>query len=97
MSEFSWDPEERRQEAFLDAFYDQITKLRLPLIKEEKLEDLSTWIWKQIGEAYGEGYRQAHEDQRMAEENAVIESLIEKEQATLDAMTVKAQKDGTMP
>jgi hypothetical protein len=79
-------PEEQRQEAFLDAFYDQMTKLRLPLIKEEKLEDLSGWIWKQILEAYSEGYVQARDDQRMAEE-----------QAHLDAMIDHAHKDGTMP
>lgn len=111
MSKFGWDlppgcsisdlpgnsAEEQRQEAFLDAFYDQITKLRLPLIKEEKLEDLSSWVWKQIGEAYGEGYRQARDDQSLAEENAVIEALIEKEQAEIDALTAKATKDETTP
>lgn len=98
MNKFGWDlppgvstkdlsgSEEQRQEAFLDAFYDQISKLRLPLIKEEKLEDLSSWIWKQIGEAYSEGYTQARDDQRMAEE-----------QAHLDALVEQSHKDGTMP
>ena len=100
MSKFGWDLppgvsvsdlpgnglEEQRQEAFLDAFYDQITKLRLPLIKEEKLEDLSSWIWKQIGEAYFEGYIQARDDQRMAEEQAHVDAIVE-----------QAHKDGTMP
>lgn len=100
MSKFGWDlppgvsisdlpgnrPEEQQMEAFLDAFYNQISKLRLPLIKEEKLEDLSTWIWKQIGDAYSKGYTQALEDQCMAEEQALLEDTI-----------AAAHKDGTMP
>lgn len=80
------DHDASKAEAFLDAFYDQITRLRLPLIKEEKLEDLSSWIWKQIIEAYSEGYIQARDDRRMAEE-----------QAYLDATVEQAHKDGTMP
>jgi hypothetical protein len=61
-------PADQEAEAFYDAFYEMEEKARKlhPELGDNYVEELATWVWKQMGEAYGQGYEKGIDDEALA-------------------------------
>jgi hypothetical protein len=56
-------PADQAEEAFTESFSAIVGEM-----DDDRFNEIAAWVWQKIGQAYGDGYSQGINDERMARE-----------------------------